>query len=34
MKNDRIIQDVIDENSNADDANNENHNRPINEHIY
>ena len=34
MKNNRIIQDAIDENSNADDATNNNHNRSINEHLY
>ena len=33
MKNNRIIQDAIDENSNADDATNKNHNRSINEHL-
>ena len=34
MKNDRIIQDAIDENSNADDDTNKNHKRSINEQIY
>ena len=34
MKNNRIIQDAIDENSNADDATNKNDNRSINEHLY
>ena len=34
MKNNRIIQDGIDENCNADDATNENHNRYINEYLY
>ena len=31
MKNNRIIQDAIDENCNADDATNKNHNRSSNE---
>ena len=31
MKNNRIIQDGIDENCNADDATNKNHNRSSNE---
>ena len=34
MKNNRIIQDAIDENCNADDATNKNYNRSINEHQY
>ena len=34
MQNNRIIQDAIDENSNADDATNKNHNRSINKHLY
>ena len=34
MQNNRIIQDAIDENSNADDANIKNHSRCINEHLY
>ena len=34
MKNNRILQDAIDENCNADDATNKNYNRSINEHQY
>ena len=34
MQNNRIIQDAIDENCNADDATNENHNISSNEHLY
>ena len=34
MKNNRIIQDAVYENINADDATNKNHNRSINENLY
>ena len=34
MKNNRIIQDAIGGNSNADNATNKNYNRSINEHQY